>query len=597
MFEEFLEQNDIRTLLVPREQRVLFPPADVRGAWEGPPQREEMLRWGDESKAGYPALPATAFLAYARTGDRRAYEAPYFARRRLLIGAALAECAAGNGAYLDAAIDGLWLLCEESSWVISAHNDAALLPDTANPGIDLFAAQTAATLAHTVTLLGNRLDIVTPALRSRVRLEVDRRVLTPFMERDDFWWMGFTRKDLNNWTPWILSNIIDAFLLLETDNARLATALTRAMRMLDRYLDCQPEDGGCDEGCGYWNMAGASVLDCLESLRRATGGRADFYGEPLIRNIAAFPLHAHIAGEWYWDFSDCDAKPLLDGERVYTFGLRTGNPALAALGSRIAAGNTSVIPRDTPQMNRVLHAVFMPLAPSQTPPIEAANVALPRLGVYAFRRRDFYAAFKGGHNGESHNHNDVGSCIVFYRGEPCAVDAGNMVYTAKTFSNERYTLWNTRAAYHNIPLVNGVEQEEGAGYRATEIEYSEFGTRMELREAYPAEAGIARFTRELTVGEDGVTVCDALSLATPGTVTWVWLLRHTPVLLDVESGTCLQLAGGIRLCADAPLAVTVEEIPIADERMARNFPGGLYRVLLSSKPALHHRVTFTFSRG
>jgi hypothetical protein len=597
LFEAFLEQNDLRTLLVPPQKRVLFPPAEDRSAWEGLPRREELFRWGDESNAGYPALPATAFLAYARTGDRRAYEAPYFERRRLLIGAALAECAAGNGAYLDAVIDGLWLLCEESSWVISAHNDAAFLPDTANPGIDLFAAQTAATLAHTVTLLGNPLDIVTPALRSRVRLEVDRRVLTPFMERDDFWWMGFTRKDLNNWTPWILSNIIDTFLLLETDNARLAAALTRAMRMLDRYLDCQPEDGGCDEGCGYWNMAGASVLDCLESLRRATGGKADFYGEPLIRNIAAFPLHAHIAGEWYWNFADCDAKPYLDGERVYTFGLRTGNPALTALGYSIAVSNASVIPRDTPQMNRVLHALFTPLALRQTPPIEAENVVLPRLGVYAFRRGNFYAALKGGHNGESHNHNDVGSCIVFYRGEPCTVDAGNMVYTAKTFSDERYTLWNTRAAYHNIPLVGGEEQREGALYRATEIEYLENGARMELREAYPAQAGIAHYMRELIAGEEGVTVCDDLLLAAPGTVTWVWLLRHAPAVSDTESGTCLQLMGGLRLHADVPLAVTVEEIPITDERMARNFPGSLYRVLLAVKPALHHRVTFTFSRG
>jgi hypothetical protein len=41
------------------------------------------------------------------------------------MGAALAECAAHDGTYLDAVVDGLWHLCEETSWVISAHNGAA----------------------------------------------------------------------------------------------------------------------------------------------------------------------------------------------------------------------------------------------------------------------------------------------------------------------------------------------------------------------------------------------------------------------------------------------------------------------------------------
>lgn len=38
------------------------------------------------------------------------------------MGAALAECAADDGRYLDAVIDGIWCICEESAWVLSAHN-------------------------------------------------------------------------------------------------------------------------------------------------------------------------------------------------------------------------------------------------------------------------------------------------------------------------------------------------------------------------------------------------------------------------------------------------------------------------------------------
>ena len=170
-------------------------------------------------------------------------------------------------------------------------------------------------------------------------------------------------------------------------------------------------------------------------MERITGGCVTFWDQEKIRRIGAFPLHSHIAGPWYWNFADCDAKPMMDGERIYAYGRHTGNPALCALG---AAMGTPIIPRDTPQMNRVLDALFRALAPCPYPEAEK-QVSLPRLQVFARQWGTLYVACKGGHNGENHNHNDVGTFLLFHRGEPVIVDAGNMVYTAKTFSQERYT--------------------------------------------------------------------------------------------------------------------------------------------------------------
>ena len=45
--------------------------------------------------------------------------------------------------------------------------------------------------------------------------------------------------------------------------------------------------------------------------------------------------------------------------------------------------------------------------------------------------RGFYVAAKGGHNAESHNHNDVGSFIVYADGYPALIDVGVEAYTAK----------------------------------------------------------------------------------------------------------------------------------------------------------------------
>ena len=197
MFEAFLKQNDLAALLKPREARRPFPAGCERERWHALPEdaKRELLDWGREALSGYPVLCATQFMAFVRTGDRQAYEAPYFKRRMNLMGAALAECIQWDGTYLDAVIDGLWLICEESSWVVSAHNGSSHahqrpaserpLPDIQNPYIDLFAAQTAATLAHVLALLQRRLDAVSPLIARRVRLEIERRVLLPFMTRDD----------------------------------------------------------------------------------------------------------------------------------------------------------------------------------------------------------------------------------------------------------------------------------------------------------------------------------------------------------------------------------------------------------------------------
>ena len=173
MFTEYLETVDFRTLLVPRERRLPIPSAADRAAWAKVPtiMREEILAAAKaQQDTPYPMLTATQFLAYVRSGSRTAFEAPYFARRRMLLTAVLAECLDDSGAYMDQVVDGLWCICEESFWGISAHNGSSHfgmrpaaerpLPDVENPYIDLFAAQTSALLLWSCHLLKGKLDSV-----------------------------------------------------------------------------------------------------------------------------------------------------------------------------------------------------------------------------------------------------------------------------------------------------------------------------------------------------------------------------------------------------------------------------------------------------
>ena len=598
MFGEYFDAHPLGVLLADPPLR-LFPSMDDRTAWEGlaPEDRADLLALADRYRdIPYPLCTATEFMAFVRSGSRAAYEEPYFLRRKKLVAALMDYGVTGRMEALDQVVDGLWCICEETSWVISAHNVNAFegarsakdmpLPDPENPYIDLFAAQTAMILSLTCQLMESALDEVTPLLRRRVRREIRQRILTPFMTRDDFWWMGFIRKDLCNWTPWIISNVLVTACVWAEDRLALAELTDRALRMVDRWLDVVPEDGGCDEGVGYWNMAGGALLDCLTLLETMTEGRVTFWQDAKLQAILSFPEKVRLPGGWFVNFADCDARPLLCGERLQTAGERCGNEGLRAMGIELRGKPSDQI-ADVPHLTRLLTRLFHPAEDAPARIGGHRDVWLKDLQLRIHEEGGLLLCCKGGHNGESHNHNDVGSFMLYADGQPAIVDAGNMTYTAKTFSSERYTLWNTRAAYHNIPMIGGHEQQPGADRAARDVRPTEAGLRLDMAGAYGPEAGVTQAARSLNVSGGQFTLTDDIRLQSAQPVTWVFMLREAPRLTEDSVSF-----SGLRMALEVGLTASVEEIAITDARMAKNYPGSLWRLTLSALAATAHRHEF-----
>lgn len=598
MLCEYLSGRSLRTLI--KLNSGIFPPAVDRTAWMTLPaaMRQEIAQLAqDYREQPYPMRRATDFLAFVRNGSRKADENPYFFRRRKLCAAALGYCLEPNAQDLDEVIDGLWCICEEISWVISAHNVNPVpgapssreypLPDKAQPYIDLFTAQTGMVLSLVFDLMADALDATSDSIRRVVEGEILQRILEPFMATDDFWWMGVKRTDLNNWTPWILSNVMLTAECWMRDQTRLSALLERACAMLDRWLACVPEDGGCDEGAGYWNMAGGALLDCLDVLERVTGGEMTFWQDEKLRRILSFPAKAQVAGHWFVNFADCDARPYLSGERLQWAGEKLGDARLTALGVELRGTLADEI-NDTPNFSRMLNKLFHPAVQAADAP-GPVDTWLPKLQLRMVERGGLTLCCHGGHNGESHNHNDVGSFMLYVDGEPQLVDAGNMVYTAKTFSAERYTLWNTRSAYHNLPMIGGQEQLPGSEHTARDVACLPEGLSLDMAGAYPPGGTACRRTMRLT--EKGLAVEDAIDLQELQDATWVFMLRHQPEVCDGSLK-----AGSVCLHFNAELTAAVEEIPITDARMQKNFPGSLWRVMLSAPPAESHRQAFLIER-
>ena len=568
-----------------------FPPMKDRAAWEtvAPADREALIAYAEEWHARpWPMLTAGMFASFIRTGSRRDCETPYFDRRRKLCSAALNVCLTGKEDMLPDVEDGLVLLCEETTWAISAHAGLSAehpFPDDQRTVVDLFAAQTAMILSFVCQLLEGTLH---PDIHDRVRREVERRVLRPFMEYDGEWWMGFHRRDLNNWTPWILSNILMSANMWQWGGAAL---IERGCMMLDRWLAVVPEDGGCDEGAGYWNMAGGAFLDCLMVLESMCG--VDLWGCEKVKRMMAYPELVYLGKGWFANFADCDARPYISGERLQYAGEKTGNPALVRMGVEMWGSPLKEL-NDTPHLSRVLMRIFAKPARAEAAAEDWRSVWLPDLQVRISDKDGMTVAMKGGHNNESHNHNDVGSFLVMAHDEMQVVDAGNMVYTAKTFSDRRYELWNCRAMYHNVPIIGGHEQQAGTQYAARDVQEDVLGMALDLAAAYPAEAGVLQCRRSFQ-HDITLSVRDEIVCVREQPVTWVFMLRHAP-LIDQKAQCCELSGSGFRIgwSGGALLTAAVEEIKITDGRMAKSYPGSLWRLTLTAAPSTHHIQEFLF---
>lgn len=564
--------------------------------------RRSYISYG-EKYLGYlwPALPATEFARFKTDGNRTGYEQLSFARRRALAALVIAEIAEGRRRFLPDIANGLQVLLEETWWGLPAHYGKSLpVPDDQN--VDLFNAETAGLVAWTSYMLRDGLDSLFPTLNRRIDSEISRRVLRPALQTD-YWW----KRAGMNWNPWIASNWLACALLCEHDRDRQVAAVAQIMTALDTFIDSYPADGGCDEGPNYWDRAAASLFDCLNLLRAATGGRIDIGSHPKLRAMAGYAYKLYVGDGKCVNFADANINTMaLQLNVAYPFGLYTGDRTMTAFASYIArekdfahraadiydrSGNWPALARELFMLRNVTSL----MAETPREPL-LADVWLPDLQIMAVRRAGAYVAMKGGTNGESHNHNDVGSFIVYAGGAPVIVDPGVGSYTAKTFGRDRYSIWTMQSQYHNLPVINGMGQRDGAKYAASAVKYARGHMSLDIAGAYPAEAGVRRWTRDVRVERSGrVKITEDYELAECRVAPCVVLMTASRPDISVPG----RIALGPHAVTYDPSQLTVEAqsvSPLLDDKLRDVWQNSLHRVVLTVKrPSPKGKINYSVS--
>lgn len=502
------------------EWRRLLPDSNIR----------QYIAYGEQTLSEeFPNLSAVSFLQFSRTKNRSQFEALYSARRYQLFSLVMAETMEGKGRFNDKIADAVWAICEESFWGLPAHVAGGGLADVDRPYVDLFAAETAALLAWTSYFVGDNLNQVSPQLKPRIVSEVNRRMFTPMLTAS-WWWVGNgdPRQRLNNWSPWIMSNYITAALLLETDETKRAAAIKRGLNTIDQYLNGLGPDGAINEGPIYWFPSVGCVFDVLSLLHSASSGTIDLYHEPFFRQAASFIYRMHIADRYFVNIGDATVQMDADGLALYRFGRAVQDSSLMAFGSQVAR---SVFSRSHQPIDRLFSRRFFNLVALDSclhfkrPYVGSKEVWMDGIQMMCARSDNgFFVAAHGGHNAESHNHNDVGDFVVYVDGQPLLLDAGRGTYSGRTFSDERYTLWFNTSGYHNLPEINGVQQKEGEQFAARAVQYTNndqvSSLSMDLAGAYPAAAGVEMWKRTVALHKKGwAEIKDDYLLKTPAPVS------------------------------------------------------------------------------
>jgi hypothetical protein len=513
--------------------------------------------------APIPALPAELYLEFLRNGSREGYEDAQRRRRNMLYRLTLAEWLEGRGRFTSAIENVAFARLEETNWAWPAHARTLDFPD--RPTVDLAAAMTGLDLAELDYLLG---DTLSAPLRARLRSETDRRTITPFLTRNDHWWLHTTpAKQVNNWTAVCVAGVVGAACYFETNLDRLAEIITRGLHSLADYLETFDSQGGSSEGPDYWSYGFGNFVVLAHLLAERTGGAIDLLNDPQVRDIAQFPVRTVLTQGLWASFSDSDSNPSFHPGLLSHLANRLGLPALTELGMRndftVDHFNQFVWP---------LRQYAWPLPDSD---VAFGGTAHDWYGDMAWMisRLDpadpgsLRLAVKGGHNDEMHNQNDVGSLIVVNKGRVVLTDPGRGRYSKAYFGPERYQNIMASSRGHSVPVVNGHEQAEGAERAACVVEHSHGAERdllsIDMAAAYPAEAGLTELRRSVALDRQApggkVTLSDGYAFANGGGDFQSVLVTPLGVEIGADAVVIGDAQGGVRVRFDpASVAVSAE---------------------------------------
>ena len=446
------------------------------------------------------ATKFSKFRLFKDVGDRTSYQEVFFKRQhRMYTMAFMCLIYPENEKYLELLQDTIWEICDQYVWALPAHIGNIEVND--NCELDLDATTMAMALAIIKKTLGERLH---PLIKSRIDYEIDRRVIKPFFEKRWHW-----EYRQNNWTS-VCTGAVGCTIMLNRPEI-FELARDRLNENMQDYLRSYRDDGVCVEGPGYWSYGFTYFIEYAEMQRTFTNGKYDLLKDEKIKKISMFLQKLFLDKDVVVNYGDCGTSVTVSAGFMY--GLKTLYPNDVQLPPK---KRLTIEPHYFPGCLRA----FTYFDPSFVSADISRNAEyyMGDCGWFVKRTPSYGFAARGGSNGESHNHNDVGSFIVSIDNEQVLIDMGGRPYTRQYFEDgTRYTFLETSSRGHNVPIINGKYQANIPGAHST-TSFVDGAFSVEFKSAYDVPE-LKKLVRNYSFSDTGVTVSDNFEIEGNATFT------------------------------------------------------------------------------
>ena len=413
-----------------------------------------------------------------------------------------------NEEYYKNLLESVWAYLNDYTWAPLGHYTEQYYGKTPKDFdfglIDIFAASASFALAEIKSLFRDRFPRL---LIDRITYEIRRRTIEPYLERKFFW-----ESHDNNWTA-VCTGAVGGVLMYE-DPELFFKCQERLHASMECYLASYKNDGMCVEGVGYWSFGFGFFASYALLEREITNGEVDWFKQPKVKEIARFVGKMFLQRNVMATYSDSGL------ESKYSVGL----PHLlkTVYGDEIEKLpiEHGTVVHDNTHFNFALRS-FIYYSEANNAKEMATDITYSVENSCYFTKRTPKYGFtvKGGNNGESHNHIDVGSFILARNNKQIICDIGAGMYEPGYHTEQRYTFFNPSAYSHNIPIFDGIG-EDSIKRDDVYVNYdweNKIAT-LDITDAYGLDF-VKKVERQFKLDEDKITLCDKFAFTKETEIT------------------------------------------------------------------------------
>ncbi len=367
----------------------------------------------------------------------------------------------GEKKYADKAFEFADAFCDLTTWTQRAHEFpiiySRIMPwnvsdDQVNFNFDHYNGDAGRMMAAVYDWLYPALD---QAQRDRIRGALLEKVVTRVRGDYEFhWWATAYRC---NWCGVCNSGVGVTGLALLTENPQLTDIVAESYNRINNMLSQLGEDGGWQEGGGYWNYGVHTSTYFADALKRITNSKYNlFENDRLKKNPVTFPVHIALAGGGSLNFEDSGGREYI-GSPYFINKLATETKSREAVWYR----------QELLGEGKDIFYIIWPQPELEPAPPKRTSMHFRTIDWWVMRS-DFKSpekvlvAGKAGMNDDPHHgHLDIGQFVVHWQKEYYIKDLYSKGYDEKFFDDARFDYPQASSIGHNVVFVNGEKQISG----------------------------------------------------------------------------------------------------------------------------------------